>query len=248
MDLVTLIAACALTVDPKLMHALIWEQSGGEPWSVSLPGESRPQVYSILQGAVRAALALRPDVGRIQIGLTGLSTDRRSTTAAMFAPCPNITFTARRITQFTARCKTASSVHDDPVYCGIAAYRGSWERPDTKFAAAVRASVEKGNAPNLDMPKDAYFDPADIGWDTPTHDPNVSAAASTHTPDDRQRGWSSALFPANPTKPEGAPGDVPKRDEDVEKPRSTGHNGAHATAAESPADSLFVPRSNERRP
>ena len=30
MDLV-LVAACALTVDPKLMHALIWHQSGGEP-------------------------------------------------------------------------------------------------------------------------------------------------------------------------------------------------------------------------
>ena len=45
MDLVTLIAACALSIEPKtpppLMHALIWEQSGGEPWSFSLPGESQ---------------------------------------------------------------------------------------------------------------------------------------------------------------------------------------------------------------
>jgi hypothetical protein len=29
MDLTTLITACALTVDPKIMHALIWHQSGG---------------------------------------------------------------------------------------------------------------------------------------------------------------------------------------------------------------------------
>jgi len=36
-DLVTLVAACALTVDPKLMHALVWHQSGGEPWSFSVP-------------------------------------------------------------------------------------------------------------------------------------------------------------------------------------------------------------------
>jgi hypothetical protein len=28
MDLVTLITACALNVEPKLMHALIWKQSG----------------------------------------------------------------------------------------------------------------------------------------------------------------------------------------------------------------------------
>jgi hypothetical protein len=31
MDLVTLVTACALAVDPKLMHALVWHQSGGEP-------------------------------------------------------------------------------------------------------------------------------------------------------------------------------------------------------------------------
>src|SRR5579864_1256481 len=29
MDLVTLVTACALTVDPKVMHALISQQSGG---------------------------------------------------------------------------------------------------------------------------------------------------------------------------------------------------------------------------
>ena len=45
MDLVALVAACALAVDPKLMHALIWHQSGGEPWSFSVPGERQPQVY-----------------------------------------------------------------------------------------------------------------------------------------------------------------------------------------------------------
>lgn len=36
MDLVTLVTACALGVEPKLMHALIWHQSGGEPWAVSV--------------------------------------------------------------------------------------------------------------------------------------------------------------------------------------------------------------------
>jgi hypothetical protein len=41
MDLVTLVAACALTVDSKLMHALIWHQSGGEPWSYSVFGRLR---------------------------------------------------------------------------------------------------------------------------------------------------------------------------------------------------------------
>ena len=45
MDLVTLVTACALTVDPKLMHALVWHQSGGEPWAISVQGEPNPRVY-----------------------------------------------------------------------------------------------------------------------------------------------------------------------------------------------------------
>jgi hypothetical protein len=68
-------------------------------------------------------------------------------TAVLFAPCPNITLAARQITQLAERCKMTSK--PDPIYCAIAAYRGSWHRPDTRFADAVRATVEKGNAPKL---------------------------------------------------------------------------------------------------
>ena len=97
MDLVTLIAACALSVEPKVMHALIWEQSGGEPWSFSVPGESLPRVLPTIQDAVREARAAPANAGRIRVGLTGLSTDSRSVTAVLFTPCPNITLAARRI-------------------------------------------------------------------------------------------------------------------------------------------------------
>src|SRR5437899_6515676 len=106
MDLVTLITTCALTVEPRLMHALIWKQSSGEPWSFSLPSETQPRIYSTLQDAIGEARAVRPDGGRIRVGLTGLSTDPRSANAAMFVPCANVTFAARQITQFTQRCKT----------------------------------------------------------------------------------------------------------------------------------------------
>jgi len=136
----------------------------------------------------------------------------------------------------------------DPVYCGIAAYRGSRERPDIKFADAVRATVEKGNVPNLDMPKDAYFDPADLKSETATHGPKVAPNTPAATPDDRERGWSSALFPAKSAKRDGASGDMPKCDAPAEESRSTDHGGAHATAMKAPADSLFVPRSSEWRP
>src|SRR5215472_15175510 len=87
-------------------------------------------VLPTIQDAVREARATRPD--------------------------PNITLAARQITQLAERCKTISK--PDPLYCAVAAYHGPWDRPDTQFADAVRATVEKGNAPNFDIPKDAYFD------------------------------------------------------------------------------------------
>src|SRR5262249_31133937 len=160
MDLVTLITACALNVEPKLMYALIWKQSGGEPWSFSVPGEGSPRVLPTLQVAVREAQATRLEGDRIRVGLTGLSINPRSVTAVMFAPCQNVTLAARQITHLVERCTTTSK--PDPTYCAIAAYRGSWDRPDIGFADAVRATVEEGNAPNIDLPKDAYFDASDI--------------------------------------------------------------------------------------
>ena len=95
MDLLTLISACALSVDPNIMHALIWEQSGGEPWSFSVPGEAMPRVLPTIRDAIREARTLLPEGGRIRAGLAGLSTDPRSVTAVLFTPCPNITLAAR---------------------------------------------------------------------------------------------------------------------------------------------------------
>ena len=60
MDLVTLIAACALGVEPKVppsapdsrvMQALIWKQSDGEPWSSRCRARANPRIYSNLQDA-----------------------------------------------------------------------------------------------------------------------------------------------------------------------------------------------------
>jgi hypothetical protein len=246
MDLVTLIAACALSVEPKVMHALIWEQSGGEPWSFSVPGETLPRVLPTIQDGVREARAARPDGGRIRVGLTGLSTDPRSTTAVMFAQCPNITLAARQIAQLAERCKTASKAA--PIYCAIAAYRGSWDRPDNRFADAVRATVEKGNAPNLDMRQDGYFDGSDVASETLTPGPHAALSAPALTADDRERGWSSGLFPAKPTPPNGISADEQNRDRPPGETRSTGRVSDLPTTAKAPADSLFVPRSSDRRP
>src|SRR5499433_795221 len=121
MDLMTLIAACALSVEPNVMHALIFEQSGGEPWSFSVPGESAPRVLPTFQDAIREARSARPDGDSIRVGLTGLLMDSRSVSVVLFAPCPNITLGSRRLAELIARCKAASK--PDPTYCALAAYR-----------------------------------------------------------------------------------------------------------------------------
>ena len=246
MDLVTLIAACALSVEPKVMHALIWEQSGGEPWSFSVIGESLPRVFPTIQDAIREARGAHPSGDRIRVGLTGLSTTARSATAAMFAPCPNITAAARLISKFAERCKATSNAN--PIYCAIAAYRGSWDRPDAGFADAVRITVEKGTAPNFDMPKDAYFDPNDVTSETIARRPLPALTAPKITPDDSDRGWSSTLFPAKPAKPDSTSAGVQNHDTATEESRSPDPSTATPGTSKTPADSLFVPRPSERRP
>jgi hypothetical protein len=251
MDLVTLIAACALSVEPKgppsgldrsVMHALIFEQSGGEPWSFSVPGEGFARVLPTLKDAIREARAVRPDRGNIHVGLAGLATEPQLATALMFAPCRNITLAERQITELVERCKATSKPH--PIYCAIAAYHGSWDRPHAWFADAVRATVEKGNAPNFEMPKDAYLDSDDGPADAQPARQHAALTTPVLTLDDRERGWWSALFPAKPMKTNNPSTDVQKHDHAAEQLRSIGAP-LHPTTDKTPGDSLFVPRSTE---
>jgi hypothetical protein len=76
MDLITLVTACAFVVEPKLMHALIWHQSGGEPWAVSVQGEPNPRVYSSMQEAIRETRASSGGTGTVRVGLAGLAVQR----------------------------------------------------------------------------------------------------------------------------------------------------------------------------
>ena len=154
MDLVTLVATCALTIDPKLMQALIWHQSGGEPLSFSVPGDRQPRVYRSAREAVAEAHRSAPIDLPIRIGLTGLAVDSGSATSAMLMPCPNISIAARQVTQLIDRCKNTARFTAHSIHCVIAAYGGSWDRPDNKFADAVLTSVATGDPPNFDMPDD----------------------------------------------------------------------------------------------
>jgi hypothetical protein len=247
MDLVALVAACALAVDPKLMHALIWHQSGGEPWSFSVPGERQQQVYPTMRDAVREARAAPPAGGAIRVGLTGLAADPTAPTVAMFTPCLNISMGARQITQLVERCKSLPPFRVDPIHCAIAAYRGSWGRPDNKFADAVQTSVAKGDAPNFDMPEDSYIAAGGV----PPEAARAGQAApitSPLTPDDQQQGWSSALFPARSQQFGRVTTSTNWNGPDASRSQESSKFSAHPMTPGLRDDGLFVRRLPERRP
>ena len=243
MDLITLVAACALTANPKLMHALIWHQSGGEPWSFSVPGEREPQVYRSAREAVHEAHTVHSTDFPIRVGLTGLATDSVSVTLAMFMPCPNISTAARQITELVERCRVLPRFTANSTRCAIAAYRGSWDHPDNKFAAAVLRSVTTGDAPNFDLPNDIADRSDDVATKPSVAGQGVSVARST-APDDQQQAWSSALFPARPKQLDGTSSSSPDADRLQESSTMT----AHPDAAPSHDNGLFVRRSAEWRP
>lgn len=244
-----MIAACALSLEPKsqasgldrsVMQALIFDQSRGEPWSFSVPGESFARVLPTLK--IREARAVRLDRGKIHVGLAGLATEPQSVTALMFAPCPNIALAAHQIVQLVGRCEAASK--PDPIYCGIAANHGSWDRPDTWFADAVRATVKKGNAPNFGMPNDAFLDAGDAVDTLPTRQ-LAALGKPVLTFHDRERGWSSALFPAKPMTTGHPATDMQHRGHAAEQSHSNGASPQARATNKSPGDGLFVPRSSE---
>jgi hypothetical protein len=246
-DLLMLVTACALSVEPKLMHALIWHQSGGEPWAVAVQNEPMPRVYSSMQDAIRETRASSAGTGTVRVGLAGLAVDPSKVAPAVFLPCRNVAIAAQAIAKLADRCKAHPRLKTDPSFCAVAVYRGSWQQPDVKFADAVATSVAKGDAPNFDMPKDTDVEFLDIASETTPRldDPfpgSVSAA------EERERGWSSALFPSGPERSAPASSDSPGDHPPAEKAPSLGVSNAHPSTVKSPADSLFVPRSSDRRP
>jgi hypothetical protein len=247
MDLVALVAACALAVDPKLMHALIWHQSGGEPWSFSVPGERQPQVYRSAREAVHEAqTALRSGIP-VRVGLTGLATHPTTATVAMFTPCLNISMAARQIAQLVDRCKTLPPFRGDPIHCAIAAYRGSWDHPDNKFADAVQTSAAKGDAPNFDMPDDSYVASGDAVPEAALAGQRAVTTAPV-TPGDQEQGWSSALFPARSDQFGRVSTSKNSNGRDASRLQESSEFTAHPTTPELRDDDLFVRRLPGRRP
>jgi len=193
MDLVTLVTACALAADPKLLHALVWHQSGGEPWAIAVQEEANPRVYRSMHDAIGEA---RKSSGgnAVRVGLAGVPVLPEKVSASVLLPCRNVAMAAVQIARHASRCRTHPQLKADPTLCSVAVYRGSWERPDITFAADVVATVRKGDAPNFDMPRGTRTDIFDVAGDHNTaSEPPVIDITSTFT--EQARSWSSALFP-----------------------------------------------------
>jgi hypothetical protein len=242
-DLIALVAACSLTVDQKLMHALVWHQSGGEPWSYSVPGERQRYVWRSAQQAVAEAHRSAPRGIPVRVGLTGLRVDSGAATLALFMPCRNVSTAARQVTDLVERCKMAAPLTADPARCAIAAYGGSWELPDNKLADAVLTSAANADAPDFDMPDgiDGRLDAASSELPVSRQrDPAERPAAAS----DHLQAWSSGLFPAKVTQVDST-GSISS---DADRLQQSSAVSERAMTAPPQDDGLFVRRSPERSP
>jgi len=246
MDLVTLVTACALSADPKLMHALVWHQSGGEPWAISVQGEPNPRVYSSIHDAIRE---IREQSGGnvVRVGLAGVPVAPSKLSASVLLPCRNVAMAAVQISKLTGRCKSHPRLKTDPTLCSVAVYRGSWERPDLKFATDVSASVAKGDAPNFDMPRGTSTEIFDTADDAPS-DTGTPIVDITTTFADQARSWSSALFPTKSKPPTEGSEHIPTAAPSAPEPPSSGSSATSPFKSNPQDRDLFVRRIGTGRP
>ena len=242
MDLITLVTACSLAFDPKVMHALVWQHSGAEPWSVLVNGEASPRVYANVWQAVDEMRSKPAAASTMRIGLAGVPFDLSQIRTALFLPCRNIATAAEQLARLVDRCKTHPRLKADPTFCAVAVYRGSWERPDTEFAHAVQASVAKGDAPNFNMSDDTEFNSLDVASEVPARQNPISREPAVAL-DERDRGWSSGFFPAKPKQSENTSTDNHSDNSSSHDQHSRVHSGQDRLISNPLTSQLFVPRS-----
>ena len=197
-----------------------------------------------MEDAVRAAHDTQPSTVVIRVGLTGLPGTPRSVTTTMFTPCSNIAAAARQIAQLVELCRTSTRSKGDPNRCAIAAYHGSWERPDNGFANRVLASAAKGDAPDFEMPAGTGNDTGEVSSSGhPTSRNTTPATAPSVTPDNDERARQSPLFPVMAKPSDSSPGERPASDGPAASEQKNDAQRVPPAATEPHGDSVFVPRS-----
>ena len=205
-------------------------------------GEASPRVYANMWQAVDEMRAKPPTGATVRVGLAGLLVDKSQIRTALFLPCRNIAAGAEELARLVDRCKTHPRLKADPTFCAVAVYRGSWEGPDTEFAQAVEASASKGDAPNFDMSDDTDFSSLDVASELPAQHNAIS-----HEPaiawDERERGWSSGLFPAKLKQSDGTSIDTQSDNSSSHDQHSRVHSELDRLTSNPPTSQLFVPKS-----
>ena len=192
MNLFTLVTACALGAGPKLMQSVVWQQSGGNPWAISVPGEPSPRIYTSLQDVVHAAHNLSNTAKVVRVGLAGLPVPPARVTPAVFLPCWNVAIAAQEVAGLVRRCATHTQTTS--IFCALSTYGGSWQKPNEKFATAVVKSLITKQVPDFDMPKGTSSSLLDMAIGTaPRFEGMISAADPV--PAEQEHAWVSALFP-----------------------------------------------------
>jgi hypothetical protein len=111
----------------------------------------------------------------------------------------------------------------------------------------VQTSVAKGDAPNFDMPDDSYVASGDVAPESALAGQR-SVTTPSIAPDDRQQGWSSALFPARSQRFGRVSTSTNLNDPDASRSQESSEFTAHPMTPGLRDDGLFVRRLPERRP
>lgn len=136
----------------------------------------------------------------------------------------------------------SSAANGEPIYCAIAAYHGSCERPDNALADAARTSVANNDAPDFEMPARTEVNAAEVrsARRPAFHDTAMAAPAA---PDNRERARLSPIFPVKSRPSERPPIDDAARERPAVEEQNADIQSARPTPTQRPADGLFVPRS-----
>jgi hypothetical protein len=140
MDLVTLIAVCAIGQDPAMMQALVLRASAGHPYSYYVVGEAAPRSFSTVDDVAQAARAAQAEGQAIRLGLAGIGADMTAAATqpneVLFEPCVNLDIASRQLRAAAKQC-AAAAPDTDPTYCALGAYLGSLEQPAEQAAGEV---------------------------------------------------------------------------------------------------------------